>query len=677
MKNGRNGKHELIAELESAQLKVDEIEFRLKELGQASSGEIKHRQTMSGLHDSELRYRRLFETAQDGILILDANSGKIEDVNPFLEDMLGFTKEEFIGKQLWEVGAFIDTAASKVAFKELQQKKYIRYDDLPLKTKDGRLIEVEFVSNVYLVGQQKVIQCNIRNITERARSEEMLRKSEERYRRLVEFLPDAVMVHSFGKFVFVNPAAVKLLGAHDASELLDKPVLDIVHPDNKESVRLRIASGILENKPLPLIEEKLLRLDGKTIDVDVSAIPVEYGGVPAMQNVIRDITEQKKLQQDLFQSQKMQSIGILAGGIAHDFNNILAIILGHAELLKRSNITTQMRSENVSFINQAVQRGAALVRQILMYARKTNISFEPLSLKDLCQELISMLQQTFSKMITFKTIFPKDTPLILADHTQIHQALLNLFVNARDAMPNGGSITIEIKQQAGKQLKERFPDADQNMYICISVTDTGESMNEETRLRVFDPFFTTKDKGKGTGMGLSVVYGVVQAHHGFINVESELGRGTTFRLYFPVPDILQKPADSRNADTYEFGGTETILVVEDEPPLLSMLRYLLESKGYKVLTAQNGIEAIEAYQLHIHEIDLVLTDMGLPRMNGFEEFKKLKEIDPDVKVIFASGYLEIDVKPKLLKEGANGFLQKPYMPDEVLKILRETLDKKI
>jgi PAS domain S-box-containing protein len=643
----------------------------------------KRKEAEKALSESEERYRRLFEAAQDGILILDADTGQITDINPFLQEMLGYSQAEVIGKTLWEIGVFKDISISQSNFAELQSKEYIRYEDIPLETKDGKQKQVEFVSNVYLVDGKKTIQCNIRDITERKhaeedinlffnvtldmlcianfsgyfirlsptwtktlgwteeelkakpfiefvhpddreatlkaasrlsggievigfnnryrckdgsykwlswnsfgvaargiiiaaarditdhkRSEVHLQESEERYRRLVEFSPDAIMVHSCGKFVYVNPAAIKLLSAHDASELLGKPVLDIVHPDYRESVRLRVTTGIIENKNLPLMEEKLLRMDGVAIDVEVAALPIEYDGIPAMQDVVRDITEQKKLQQELLQSQKMQSIGTLAGGIAHDFNNILGIILGYTSLIKKSKLNAQKLSESIAAINLAVQRGAALVRQILTFARKTDVSFEPLSLADLIDELFSMLQQTFPKIITFRKFFPKDIPFILADRTQIHQSLLNLCVNARDAMPHGGSIIIKVEKQIGEQLKEQFPTADQDSYICISVTDTGEGMNEATRSRVFDPFFTTKAKGKGTGLGLSVVYGVVQAHHGFINVESELEHGTTFRLYFPIPNINGKPIDSRQVKPFEIGGTGTILLVKDEELLI-------------------------------------------------------------------------------------------------------------
>ncbi|MEX2117290.1 MAG: PAS domain S-box protein, partial [Bacteroidota bacterium] len=879
------------------------------------------------LKESEERYRRLFEAAQDGVLLLNAETGAIVDANPFIVKMLGYSLDELIGKRLWEIRAFHDAAASRSRFKELQQEEYIRYEDLPLQTKDGQSRQVEFVSNVYLVKGKKVIQCNIRDITERKqlevhleaseeryhllfensidaifltspdgrisavnpaacqmfggteeeikragrnaivdssdprlglaleerartgkfageltflhrngtrisgevstaqyndkegdvrssmiirditerkrtenalresdekfhqladnitdafwiRSPDMsevhyvspaferiwgrsveslfanpqqwpefilaedrervlgafagltevgssldieyrivrpageirwvrvrgfqvrdaahklirhigivtditdrkqvevhLQQSEERYRRLVEFSPSAIMVHSLGKFVYVNPAAIKLLGASDASELLGKSILDIAHPDYKELVRAGLATGINESMVLSSVEEKFIRLDQTVIDVEVGALPIEYDGMPAIQYVVRDITQQKRLQQQLVLSQKGESIGTLAGGIAHDFNNILGIILGYTFLIAKNKSDAPKLAENIAAINQTVQRGAALVRQILTFARKTDVTFEPISLTELAQELISMFQQTFPKIITFTTLFPKDLPFILADKTQIDQAILNLCVNARDAMPTGGSITIKAEEHTGERVKEQFPAADQDSYICLSVSDNGEGMNEEVRRRMFDPFFTTKPQGKGTGLGLSVVYGVVQSHRGFINVESEVGQGTTFRLYFPVPNASVTRADARPVKQFESGGTETILVVEDESLLLEMVRFLLESKGYKVLVAHDGAEAIEQYKNHRQEIALVLTDLGLPKMTGAEEFKRLKEIDPDVKVVFASGFIDPDVKSELQKGGADDFLQKPYMAGEILQVVRSALDK--
>jgi signal transduction histidine kinase/ActR/RegA family two-component response regulator len=416
-------------------------------------------------------------------------------------------------------------------------------------------------------------------------------------------------------------------------------------------------------------------LGGMTFQI--SHIGMMYNGKKAMLEVFQDVTEQKKLQQELLQVQKMESIGTLAGGVAHDFNNILAIILAYTSAMERSALDKKKILEYCRTITQAVNRGAALVRQILTFARKTDIVLAPMSLADLINEIVSMLKQTFPKIISFKEAIDKDIPFINADRTQIHQAMLNLCVNARDAMPKGGLITIKAERQTIDQVQERVPAANQDSYICLSITDTGEGMMESTRRRIFDPFFTTKEQGKGTGLGLAVVYGVVQSHNALIDVESAVGRGTTFRLYFPIPLLSEQLIDSSSAvESYTIGGTETILLVEDEEALIDMVRLILESKGYKVFTAQDGNEAIKVYKLHNNEIDIVLTDMGLPEMTGLDMFKKLKKVNAKVKTIFASGYFEPDIKSEIMKAGAKGFVQKPYSQSEILRILRSVLDKK-
>jgi signal transduction histidine kinase/ActR/RegA family two-component response regulator len=408
----------------------------------------------------------------------------------------------------------------------------------------------------------------------------------------------------------------------------------------------------------------------------INHIGIMYQGKNAMLEVFVDITEQRKLQNQFLQSQKIQSIGTLAGGIAHDFNNILGIILMYASILEHGVTDKEKIVESSGAISKAVERGAALVRQILTFARQADVTFQPLRVPDLIHEITSMLKETFPKVIEIHAKYEKDMPFINADHSQMHQALLNLCVNARDAMPKGGTLSINVETVEQKTVSERFPEASSERFVCIAVSDTGTGIDAKIKNLIFDPFFTTKEKGKGTGLGLSVVYGVMQTHHGFVAMESEVGKGATFLLYLPIPhDPYTKLKTSETENLEPAGGTEGILIVEDEDILRKILKDLLESKGYHIYTATDGLEAVGKYQEHKDEINLVLTDMGLPRMSGTEVFKKMCEINARVKVLLASGFLEPDIKAELFKAGAKGFIQKPYNPYEVLKEIRKILDE--
>jgi two-component system, cell cycle sensor histidine kinase and response regulator CckA len=535
---------------------------------------------------------------------------------------------------------------------------------MPLRNTEGKIIGTFGIS---------------KDITQRKEAEETLRETRDYLENLFSFANAPILVWDPNlKITRFNLAIEKLTG-YTVYDIVGKHV-EMLFPAESRKSSLALIAPTTEGDHLITVELPLLCKNGSTRIVLWSTANIYAADGQTLVSTIaqgQDITEQKKLQQALLQSQKMESIGTLAGGIAHDFNNILGIILGYTSFMERETISPEKLHENLGIINNAVGRGAALVGQILTFARKKDIVFNPMSVPDLIHELLSMLRQTFPRVITFIEHVDKSIPLIHADRTQLHQVMLNLCLNARDAMPNGGTITIKAEKQVKSQVQVKMPDADQHAYICISVTDTGEGMNEATRRQIFDPFFTTKEQGKGTGLGLAVVYGAVQSHHGFIDVESETGRGTTFMLYFPVPPASEQSTDvSLSTESFSKGGSETILLIEDEEALLEIVRLMLETNGYTVLSARDGIEAANAYKQHQQEIDIVLTDMGLPGMTGMEVFKKLKEVDPQVKVIAASGFFEPDVKTKMDKDGAKGFIQKPYSPDEVLRILRKVLDEK-
>ena len=389
-----------------------------------------------------------------------------------------------------------------------------------------------------------------------------------------------------------------------------------------------------------------------------------------------DITDRKRLEEGLRQAQKLESIGTLAGGIAHDFNNILGIILAYNGSIGRAKEDSDRFDESVEAINQAVDRGTALVKQMLTFARQTDVVLQAMNVNLIIGDVVKMLTATFPKTIEFVKKLDPGIPLVTADLTQLHQVFLNLCVNARDAMPNGGKITLSTDLSQGSVVKRKFPTAPRDTYVHISISDTGIGIEEATRKRIFEPFFTTKEPGKGTGLGLSVVYGVIQSHEGFIDVESQVGKGTSFHMYLPgAPRSAEAEKKSASIETVVKGGNETILLVEDEEALLSLIRKALEAKGYRVLTAQDGLEALDFYKRHSDQIAVVVSDMGLPKLGGWEAAQKMKEINKGVKIILASGFLEPGRKEKLVREGMNHFIQKPYNPNQVLTKIREVIDQ--
>jgi two-component system, cell cycle sensor histidine kinase and response regulator CckA len=392
----------------------------------------------------------------------------------------------------------------------------------------------------------------------------------------------------------------------------------------------------------------------------------------AMSEMLQDDVMQSRVQSQFFQSMKMQSFGIFAGTIAHDFNNIFGTILASSSLLEMNKVVPEKHAEILKAINNAVGRGAELVGQILTFTGKTDILCKPFSVPGFMNDFLPKLKQTLPANIKFREMIEQDIPCISADQAKIHQMLLNLCINARDAMTEGGTLTIGVKSVTRQELQLLIPVAKHDQYICISVSDTGIGIEENVKDMIFDPFYTTK--GKGKGLGLSIVYGIVKAHHGFIDLESKPGYGSTFYLYFPTITVDEESVDSIQTKILtDVSGTETILVVEDENYLLDLARLMFESKGYTVLAAKDGIEAIEMYKQNREKISLVFTDIGLPKLNGRDVFMKLKEIDPEVKVIFTSGIF-IDIKAELLRNGAKDFIQKPYRQEDVLRKIRGVLD---
>jgi two-component system cell cycle sensor histidine kinase/response regulator CckA len=883
---------------------------------------------------SEARYRRLFESARDGILILDATSGRVLDVNPFLVELLGYPRETLLGKELWQIGLFEDVASSQDAFRELQEKGYIRYEDLPLQASDGRRIDVEFVSNVYLVGAEKVVQCNIRDITTRKQGEEALKKERDLLDNLITTIPDSVYFKDrAGRFVKINAALARQFGLDDPSAAVGKtdfdffsdehaqeasaddrrvmatgqplvaveeketwpdgritwvsttkvPIRDataqvvglvgisrdvtarkqmeqalraseeqfrtifelasvgmaqadldghflrvnerfcritgysaaevrrlrvpeITHPEdrardwaafqrvvrgeiseyriekrylrkdgshawvNVNMTVLRDAAGqptrtlaviedIAERKRLdaalrlsegrlrtvfegltdgilitdlgtgslvlcnPAIcrmlgysEDELLRLsvddlhpaqdlpavkeglrrqvsgerplavgtpvrrkDGSTIIADINAMPLRLGDRECLLGIFRDMTSFHELEAQVRQAQKMEAIGLLAGGVAHDFNNVLGVIQGHCELMLKGLRESDPLFRSVSQIKASSERAATLTHQLLAFSRKQPLQPKVLDLNDTVRGLEGMLRRLIGENVKLTTALSEDLGRVQADPGQLEQVLINLTINARDAMPEGGKVVIETRDveldagQAGSH-----PGVEPGSHVMVAVTDNGCGMDAATQARIFEPFFTTKGIGRGTGLGLSTAYGIVKQSGGQIEVHSEPGRGATFRVYLPraVGALADGQARAETKTKEERSKGETVLLVEDDEALRGLVAIVLEDLGYSVHAAANGGEALLTVEEEGLRPDLLLTDVIMPGMGGALLATRLRRTLPNLKVLYMSGYTEVGgAHLGGIEEGAP-LIQKPFGRNALGAMVRAVLSSR-
>jgi len=504
------------------------------------------------LVESELRYRRLFDAAQDGILIVDFTTNLITDVNPFLLKLLGYSREEVVGNPLWDFGLFKDRELSKEAFLTLKEKHYVRYDDLPLEAKDGRTIAVEFVSNVYGEGERRVIQCNIRDNTKRKHAQQTA--------------------------------------------------------------------------------------------------------------------------QQLLQSRQLEAIGQLAGGVAHDFNNLLQVILGYGEMLVDSPNLNEAERRALSKMNEAGTSAKNLTHRLLAFSRRQVLQPVFMDLNVAVTEVNAMLAGLLGDDIELKMVLSPALGTVKADPNQIEQILMNLAINARDAMPKGGKITFETANVAiDETYAQQHLFIKPGQYVLLSVSDTGAGMTTETQSHVFEPFFTTKLAGKGTGLGLSTVFGIVKQSGGSIGIYSEPGYGTTFKIHLPS----HEEAVERLQETTSLpllGGNEVILVVEDTGSLRELIRLLLEGVGYQVLDSGGPDEALRMAKNYVGALPLLITDVVMPGMSGIELAEEFAKIRPETKVLYTSGYADGAIARHGGLASDASFLEKPFTRDGLLRKVRNILD---
>jgi len=499
------------------------------------------------LTESEERYRRIFETANDGIVLLEKREGTITKVNPAAGKMLGYSEEECIGKKLQDIGVSLDMSDFPTIMQALDRSGIINYDDVQVRTKSGQYIDTD----IYMVDRAKLAQCNI-----------------------------------------------------------------------------------------------------------------------------RDVTKRKKLEEQLLQAQKMEAVGLLAGGIAHDFNNSLSAIVGYGYLLQTKMNSDDPLRENVDQILVSADRAAEVTHSLLAFSRKQMLNPKPVNMNAIMKRFEKMLSRLIGEDIELTTDFTDKEVISMADAGQIEQVLMNLATNARDAMPQGGHLTL-VTQLV--ELDDAFIRVhgygEPGMFAVISVSDTGSGMGKETLAKIFEPFFTTKEVGKGTGLGLAMAYGIIKQHNGYINVNSEPEKGTTFRIYLPAIKTTAEAIVKIAIEPLPSQGNETILVAEDDRALRELFSTVLQEYGYNVILAEDGEDAIRNYAENKDTIQLAMLDMIMPKKNGKEAYDGIKKIRPDIKTLFSSGYTADRInKASMLKDGFD-FIMKPVAPKDLLRKIREVLDK--
>ena len=540
---------------------------------------------------------------------------------------------------------------------------------------DGKWFDVRVIPVLDRNGHVEMFMEWVRDITERKEAEKTLRESEQRYRDYFEeILSGAFISAPDGRLLDCNQEYVDMFGFSSRQEALDTSVVSLYEDPGR---RDEFIQTLYEHKGIQRFESKMRKMDGTPIHIIENAVGLfdDNGNLITIRGYLLDITEQKNIETHLRQSQKIESVGRLAGGVAHDFNNMLSVILGNAEMALDQAGSNQRLQDNIREIQKAAQRSANVVRQLLAFARKQTIAPRVLDLNETVEEMLKMLHRLIGEDIELVWKPGLDLWPVKVDASQIDQILANLSVNARDAIAGVGRMTIETdKVRFDEAYCAEHPGFVPGDFVLLAVSDNGCGMDAETRKNLFEPFFTTKEVGKGTGLGLATVYGIVKQNKGFINIYSEPDHGTTVRIYLPRHQTEDRPDRAERAEPSERFGSETILLVEDEATILQMTRVMLEGLGYTVLAALTPGEAMEVARRHGNEIHLLITDVVMPEMNGRDLAGRLLLLYPDLKWLFMSGYTENAIAHHgVLDEGVN-FIQKPFSKQGLSVKIRKVLD---
>jgi len=631
------------------------------------------KQAEQSIRDREERFRQLADNIKEVFFVMDAQYQETLYISPAYETIWGRScRSLYENPQAFlEPVAPEDQARLFASIARIQQGEDPGEIEYRVVRPDG---EVRWVlghavpirdehGGVYRISGVAL------DITERRRAEEALRESEERFRKLAEASFDAIAVSADGLVREANRGFLEMFG-YSLEEVIQRPVTDFVAEESREDLRSRVANGV--EGTYELVGR---RKDGHSLRLEATTRIHTVDGRPARITALRDMTEKRALEEQFQQAQKMEAVGRLAGGVAHDFNNLLTVIMSYSNLLLQDFGTNDPRRDDLEQVQKAAAAAAALTRQLLAFSRQQVIEPRLLALEDVVAGAAKMLTRVIGEDIELVTVLRKEPSTVRIDPGQLEQVIMNLAVNARDAMPTGGRLTIETTQVDLDDTYARMHwPATPGQFAMLAVSDNGVGMDEPTRARIFEPFFTTKEPGKGTGLGLATVYGIVQQSGGFIWVYSEPGSGATFKIYLPLVDqeagLNEYPATARAG----LRGMETVLLAEDASAVRAVVRQTLERHGYTVLEAPNGKAALDLAAKQADRIDLLLTDVVMPEMSGRRLAERFTALRPGVKVLYMSGYTDDAV----LRHGVLGpgvaYLQKPFSPDVLAGKVREVLD---
>ncbi len=628
------------------------------------------KESQRSLRAEKSRLEALIRGMKEGVVFADARDN-VALLNPAAEDIFGITGAEFLGDQLLHCyRCNIEQFAEII--KAIKEGRLAHYaGEASYRDRDFEVTISPIKRDADYLGTVMVLH----DITDRKRMEEALRETNEALQALIQSSPLAIIaLDPSGNVKVWSKAAERIFGwsAHEVIGL-SLPIVPDGNEDEFRALRERVVRGEQLNE----VEARRRRKDGSPIEVRISAAPLYdmKGDVSGIMAVLADYTEQKKLEEQLRQAQKMEAVGQLAGGIAHDFNNILTAIIGYGSVLLMKMRDDDPLKHNAEQILAASQRAANLTKSLLAFSRKQILNPKPVNVNEIIKRIERLLSRIIGEDIELRTALTDKDLIVSADSGQMEQVLMNLATNARDAMPKGGLLTIETAlMELDEEYKKTHAYGEPGEYAVISVTDTGAGMDEETRGRIFEPFFTTKETGKGTGLGLAMVYGMIKQHKGYVNVYSELEKGTTFKIYLPVVKSAVETERLSIEPTSIIGGVETILLAEDDSVVRKLTKNVLEEFGYTVIEAEDGEEALDKFTGNEDNVRLLLLDVIMPKKSGKEVYEEIRKTHPAMKALFMSGYTANVIHKKGILDKDLHFISKPASPVELLRKVRKVLD---